>query len=179
MGRRLVPSEEPGSRRALSSGPRRAIGWFLLAGAGCGLAAWVLWSAWSGRAADRPASAPELVQNPPPELDPPVAAGMVNVRMRVRSFDRSGNEDVIGKTLRKKAILKLTGAEGQPYEAQFDRVGMWSVEIPPGEYSVSRKQPSLEQWEWSLSGREVTEGIDGYRVSLRLGQAPTLELALR
>lgn len=176
----LVPSSEPSGRRALSSRLWRAIGWLLMAAAGCGLATWLLWTAWSGRVADRPASAPELVQNPPPELDPPVSAGMVNVRVRVRAFDASGNEDVVGQKLRGRVTLNLAGLEGQPYEAQFDRVGMWSMEIPAGEYLVSRDQPSLEHWEWEFSGREVSdEGEKGYRVVFRLGQAPTLELALR
>ena len=180
MGLHLVPSNEPSGRRELSSRLWRVIGWSLLAGVCCGLATWILWTAWSGRMAGRPASAPELVQNPPPEMDPPVSAGMVNVRVRVRSFDASGNENVVGQDLRGKVTLNLMGLEGQPYEARFDRVGMWSMEIPPGEYLVSRDQPSLEQWEWELSGREVSdEGEKGYRVVFRLGQSPTLELALR
>ena len=174
-----LSSGQAGGRRVLSRSWRTA-GWFFLMAAGCILAAWFLRNAWSGRAADRPASAPGLVREPSPELDPPPAPGMVNVRMRVRSFDAAGNEHVVGKELRERVTLKLAGLDGQPYEAQFDRVGMWAMEIPPGEYLIAREQPSLKSWRWTLSGRGVTnEGKKGYRVIFQFGQAPTLQLVLR
>ena len=173
-------SSQPGGRGRISPRLWPAGGWAILAVAGCGLAAWIVWSALSARVVGRPATGPELVQEPPREMDPPVSPGMVNVRVRVRSFDRAGNEDVVGKELGQRVILKLAGVNGQPYEAQFDRVGMWAMEIPPGEYIISREQPSLKRWEWAISGREVAdEGEKGYRVAFSIGQAPTLELVLR
>ncbi len=173
-------SNESEDRAKNTSRISSAGGWTILAVAGCGLAAWIAWNALSDRVSGRPATAPGLVSDPPREMDPPVSPGMVNVRVRVRSFDRSGNEDVIGTRLGERAVLKLAGVNGQPYEAQFDRVGMWAMEIPPGEYVVSREQPSLKRWEWTVSGRDVSdEGAEGYRMTFRVGQAPTLELVLR
>jgi len=114
-------------------------------------------------------------------LPPPPSPGMISVRVAVR-VRVAGSYVKIGTPLPRRVALSMIGHDGQPYEARFDRVGVWGMEAPPGEYRVSSKQKDLGDWNWILAGdcvKTLDNAENRYAVTLDLKkQYPTLDLTL-
>jgi hypothetical protein len=108
------------------------------------------------------------------------APGGVVARVLVRA--QEGDRDMpLGAALSERVALKMTGAIGQPYEARFDRVGVWQMEVPPGVYDVPAKQPEIRGWKWKLSGDGVAKGKAGMKYTVKFETSrshPGLELHL-
>ncbi len=75
-----------------------------------------------------------------------------NMMLQVRANDGDGRPMQVGATLPRKMEFVVTGEGGQPYAQQFDRVGMWAVEIPAGTYTIPAAQPGLGRWKWKVTG---------------------------
>ncbi len=104
---------------------------------------------------------------------------LINVHVMVRVKGESGDELLIGAALPQRVALTLVGEAGQPYEARFDRVGVWAMQVPPGEYKILSQQPDLGKWRWELNGTNVTEAEEGYMVKFeRSEELATLDLLL-
>lgn len=113
--------------------------------------------------------------NPVPEP----AEGLVNVRVTVKVADARGVESPVGTALPSRLAFKLVGTDGQVYEAGFDRVGVWVMEIPPGEYEAPARQPGMGEWKWRLAGTTVREAGGTCRLKVAPRSAPAVELSLR
>jgi len=112
----------------------------------------------------------------------PPAPGMVSIRVSVR-VRTAGSLAPIGTSLPRQIFLRMTGKDGQPYEARFDRAGVWGMEAPPGEYRISGKQKGLGDWSWELAGdcvKPATDLKNRYIVTLDLTKPfSTLDLTLK
>ena len=149
----------------------------VVAGAlGVGFAAWAIGQYLSSQRAVEP-----MGGLPSAEAGSPVAGSgredapageIVNVHVVVRMRDETGAEVTIGTAIPSQVSLTLKGEDGRPYEARFDRVGVWLMEVPPGTYRVPLDQPELRDWKWTLSGKNVTPGSQGSTIRLAPGQVP-------
>lgn len=154
------PVRPPDPSRAIARTHKVAVGVLLFLGVA--FAFWAIKQALSQR---------EMAVPPPtrtassPTAVPAPAANMLVVHVQVRMRGPDGLEVPIGTVLPRQVALKLVGQGEQPYEAQFDRVGVWAMEVPPGEYQVSADQPHLGEWRWTLSGPTVSETPEGYSVT--------------
>jgi hypothetical protein len=103
-----------------------------------------------------------------------------NLMLQVRANDGEGRPMAVGAVLSRKMEVLLTGANGQPYAQQFDRVGMWAAEIPAGTYTIARDQPGLAKWKWTLSGEGLRPAPGGgWTVTFKSGTMnPMLDLFL-
>lgn len=155
---------------------RRAGAWALGA-ASLGLAAWLLRQGLTARLRDEP---PAGAQPPAPPEIPAAAPGSVNVRVQVRVLNAAGSDEPVGTALPRRVSLRLAGKGEQGYEAQFDRVGLWVMETPPGDFTVPKAQPDLGDWRWTLTGAGVSgDPVSGYRVHVDAASAPTIVVVLR
>ena len=139
------------------------------------MAAWLV-----TRYAFRPPSAGNATQVPGDGLNAPPApaAGLINVRVTVKVVDGRGIESPVGTVLPSRLAFKLYGVSGQEYEAGYDRVGVWVMEIPPGEYIVPAKQAGMGEWRWKVTGSVVRATREGYAFTVPPGSAPAVELTL-
>jgi hypothetical protein len=112
----------------------------------------------------------------------PAAPGMVSIRVSVR-VRVTGSLAPIGTSLPRMISLRMTGKDGQPYEARFDRAGVWGMEAPPGEYLISGKQKDLGEWSWEMTGdcvKPATDLKNRYIVTLDLAKPySTFSLTLK
>lgn len=103
-----------------------------------------------------------------------------NMMLQVRATDGEGRPMPVGAVLPRRMEFVLTGANGQPYAQQFDRVGIWAVEVPAGTYTIATTQPGLGNWKWKLTGealRPATGG--GWTITFTAGaMQPMVDLAL-
>ena len=106
--------------------------------------------------------------------DPAVAAAMArgkfNVILQVRMRDSGGGMAPVGAVIPSQLTLKFRDAEGRTYLERFDRVGLWAVDVPPGEYWVPPDQDELGEWKWEVSGEGlVRDGAKGWKFALTAG----------
>ena len=78
-----------------------------------------------------------------------------NTRVVVRVIDEKGVEYQVGAQLPRQLTLDMLDPGGQVYSVPFDRAGTWSVESPPGTYTISPIQKGLGNWKWKLTGGTV------------------------
>lgn len=173
----------PGSEGAAGSPPRRRGRLVALAVAGAvgiGTVAWTV-----GQYLSSPGAVPASSADPsgPPEesAGPPVAVtpGMLSVHVAVRVRGGDGEDVAVGTSIPTPVALQISGEDGRQYEARFDRVGVWLMEVPPGVYLAPLEQPELKNWKWKLTGRNVTSGPEGPVLRFESGGVPPrLELLL-
>ncbi|MEK7766746.1 MAG: hypothetical protein AAB368_10955 [bacterium] len=160
----------------MKRGWRNAGAWALGA-ASLALAGWLLWYGFGARLRQEPLSTPAL---PAASAIPAAAPGSINVRVQVRVLNDVGGDEPVGMALPRRVALRLEGKGGQGYEAQFDRVGLWVMETPPGEFTVPKAQTQLGEWRWTLTGAGVSgDPVSGYRVRVAAAAAPTIVVILR
>jgi hypothetical protein len=180
-----VPATSPspvGVKPGVVAGSRfRRYALFAAAAAGVILAAWMATRLAFRRPAVDAASLDSLAAVPADGVKgaPVPTEGFINVRVTVKVVDGRGMESPVGTILPSRLVFKLYGAGGQEYEAGFDRVGVWVMEIPPGEYSAPAKQAGMGEWRWKVAGSVVRATRDGYAFTVPPGSAPAVELTLR
>ena len=168
------PERPPDPSRAIAMTRKVALG--LLLFLGVAFAFWAIKQALSRRETAAPPPTRAAVS---PTAVPALAANRLMVHVQVRMRGSDGLEVPIGTTLPRQVALKLLGQGEQPYEARFDRVGVWAMEVPPGEYQVPADQSDLGEWRWTLSGPTVSETPEGYTVTFDKARAlATLNLLL-
>ena len=166
----------------------RTAGVALVAVAGSALAAWVI-AGYLGRATLLPGAAvtptPETgtVPTPPPGVGAPTASDLVkqqyNAVLRVQVQDEHGVQAAVGTALPRRLTIVLQDSDGRKYAEQFDRVGIWAIEVPPGTYVIPRDQPDLAGWKWTLTGEGLTPGATGTSVTFVAGRMhPPIDLTL-
>ena len=112
------------------------------------------------------------------ELEPLAAARRAE-GLTVKVVDGRGMESPVGTVLPGRLSFVLLGGDGRQYEAGFDRVGVWVMEIPPGEYEAPGSQVGMGDWKWLVTGPVVRASPGGFRLSIAPGTAPAVELTLR
>lgn len=171
---------------AAPSSRSRRDGWLLAAGAvSTVLVIWALARYAGSRAAggaipEGVPGAPASVPGGPLPSQEDLLRQNYNLMLQVRANDGDGRPMPVGAMLPRKMEFLFTGSGGQPYAQQFDRVGMWAVEIPAGTYTIAAAQPGLGKWKWKVTGdlvRPATGG--GWTVTLKAGTMnPMVDLLL-
>ena len=161
----------------------RTVGIVFVAVLGMGFTVWALTEYFASRSDVTPLSGvgPASAQAPTGGGCTAVEAapGMLNVHVVVRLRGKGGEDMPIGSSLPTHVALKLLGEDDRPYEARFDRVGVWLMEVPPGEYRVPPEQEDMGEWKWTLTGANVDKAEAGYTVKFEAGSIPPrLELLL-
>jgi len=158
-------------------------GWWVLAvAAGLGLGGWAAVRTWQAQ----PAAAPPVgaIQPGAGPSRPPTNADLVadkyNAVLQVRARDAGGTDQSVGTALPRRLSLNFTDKDGRDYAEQFDRVGMWAIEIPPGTYRIARDQPGLGGWRWKVAGEGLAGGgAAGWTVTFHAGAMnPLVDLLL-
>lgn len=107
-------------------------------------------------------------------------ASKYNAVLQVRTNDAQGTPQAVGTMLPRHCTLVFTDATGRQYAEQFDRVGLWAIEIPPGPYRIPVDQPGLGEWHWKLSGDGLRRaGPGGWVITIEKEKMnPTVDLLL-
>jgi len=84
-----------------------------------------------------------------------------SVHVQVKVLDEEGREFALGTALPRQLSLKLVGANGQEYTAPFDRVGVWAIATPSGEYRLPLQQTDLGSWRWKVSCKGMIMDREG------------------
>jgi hypothetical protein len=88
---------------------------------------------------------------PPGQLLPNSATAHLDVKV----LDENGKEYPLGTPIPRQLSLTMLNTEGQEFLVPFDRVGVWAVDAPDGQYSVPAEQKKLGNWSWKISGAGV------------------------
>lgn len=147
------------------------------------------WAVWRSVRA-RPASAPPAGGLPDgvgpgagPAREPSASdllASRYNAVLQVRCHDAQGEPQPVGTALPRRLSLVFQDGEGRAYAEQFDRVGLWAIEFPPGTYVIPASQSGLGEWRWKVSGEGVRRrGGEGWTVTFHAERMnPTIDLLL-
>lgn len=164
----------------MSPGARTAAPWVLLF-LGLAFAGWAVVHYLTVQYQEEKAPSATSIPGEETILTPP-APGMVSIRVAVR-VHVAGKQAPIGTMLPRQVALQMLGKNDQPYEARFDRAGVWGMEAPPGVYRVSGVQKALGEWSWEMSGDCVRPSKDRkyrYDVTLDLARPhSTFDLVLK
>jgi len=171
---RVEPARTPGAQEVppapgpAAASPRRT---GLLIASAVTLAAALVYAGW--RLTVRP-----MAQPAPSD---PLAQGNYNVVLQVHAKDPSGGMAPVGTTLPRRLTLKFQNEKGQTLLENFDRVGLWAIDMPAGTYWIPLKQDELGEWKWKVAGENLArDGEKGWKFSVAAGTVnPMIELTLQ